>query len=402
MKKRLRIILTLLLSVILLPASARHITIVISLDGCRWDYPQWYHTPFFDRMAQEGVASGLIPSYPSKTFPNHYTLATGLYPDHHGIVANDFFDPTTGRRFSLGNPDTKMDPVFYGGEPIWVTAQKQGLRTAVFYWPGSDVAVCNTHPNTYYLYDAKPHLTYEQRTDLILAQLKQDERQRPDLIMAYMEQPDANGHRYGPQAPQTQQAVCQMDSLLGALYQKIQQLPIAKDVNLIVLSDHGMSWIPQTHKVDIIPYLKKGWIRDLEGNMPANLFVTPGCTDSVINNLRNVPHIRVWKREEVPAYLHYGTNDREGDVIVDPQLGWVVYHDSITAGGNHGFDPTYMDMHAIFRAVGPDFRHIALPHFKNVDVYPLLCRLLRIEPAKNDGNLEEIKSMLNDEDPSKE
>lgn len=107
MKKRLRIILTLLLSVILLPASARHITIVISLDGCRWDYPQWYHTPFFDRMAQEGVASGLIPSYPSKTFPNHYTLATGLYPDHHGIVANDFFDPTTGRRFSLGDPDTK-------------------------------------------------------------------------------------------------------------------------------------------------------------------------------------------------------------------------------------------------------------------------------------------------------
>lgn len=397
MHTRFRALLTLLLVLLAAPVAARHITVVISLDGCRWDYPQWYHTPFFDRMAQEGVESGLIPSYPSKTFPNHYALATGLYPDHHGIVANNFYDPSTGRYFSLSDAKAKMDPSFYGGEPIWITARKQGLRTAVFYWPGSDVAIGNMHPDTYYPYDAKPHLTYAQRTSLILDQLQRDDARRPDLIMAYMEQPDASGHRYGPQAPQTRQAVCQMDSLLGALYQQIQQLPIAKDVNFIVLSDHGMTWIPQTHKVDILPHLKKEWIRHLTGSMPASLFVASGCADSVVRSLRDVAHIRVWKRQEVPADLHYGTNDREGDVVVDPQLGWVVYHDSITAGGSHGFDPAYMDMHAMFRAVGPDFRHTSLPHFRNVDIYPLLCKLLEIEPAKNDGNWEEIRGMLKEE-----
>ena len=115
--------------------------VVISMDGFRWDYPLWYDTPFLDEVAQKGVSSSLIPSFPSKTFPNHYTLVTGLYPDHHGIVANSFMDPETGKEFSLSNPETSTDPRYYGGEPIWLTAQKNGIHTAVFYWPGSDVAI---------------------------------------------------------------------------------------------------------------------------------------------------------------------------------------------------------------------------------------------------------------------
>ena len=146
-------------------------TVVISLDGCRWDYPLWYDTPMFDFMAENGISSGLIPSFPSKTFPNHYTLATGLYPDHHGIIANSFLDTESGEVFSLSDPEQKTNPKYYGGEPIWLTAKRQGLRTAVFYWPGSDVPILGQHPDTYFNYDDKPRLSAKQRINGIIEQL---------------------------------------------------------------------------------------------------------------------------------------------------------------------------------------------------------------------------------------
>ena len=194
-------ILTLILTITaLLSACAKNdqVTVIISLDGFRWDYTQWYDTPFLDRMAQEGVEAALIPSYPSKTFPNHYTLATGLYPDHHGIIGNKFINRATGKKFSLSNREVKHDAHYYGGEPIWLTAQRQGLRTAVFYWPGSDVAVQGKYPDKYFNYDQEPRLTFGQRIDGILKQLRRPEAKRPQLIMAYFEQPDHNGHVYGP------------------------------------------------------------------------------------------------------------------------------------------------------------------------------------------------------------
>lgn len=383
-----------LLAVGFLPLSAKHYTVVISLDGCRWDYSQWYDTPFFDSIASQGVTSGLIPSFPSKTFPNHYTLATGLYPDHHGIVANSFYDPATGKKFSLSDKKTKSDSHFYGGEPVWVTAKKQGLRTAVFYWPGSDVKVDGIFPDLYYVYDQKPQLTFEERAKGIVEQLKLPENKRPDLIMAYFEQPDAYGHYFGPQHKQTRKAVEQMDSLLHVIYLNIQRLPFAEDVYFIVVSDHGMTYIDDTRRVNIAPLLSQRWITAVEGSVPANIYVRPGCVDSVMNALRNVEHVRIWKRGEIPVYLHYGTNDRVGDVVVCPDLGYVVTDSPFKPGGNHGYDPSMMDMHAMFRAVGPDFRHVALPHFRNVDLYPLLCRLLNIKPAPCDGKLEEVSGML--------
>lgn len=373
---------------------ARHYTVIISLDGCRWDYPQWYDTPFLDWMESQGAASQLIPSFPSKTFPNHYTLATGLYPDHHGIVANSFLDPSTGERFSLGDPKTKTDPKFYGGEPVWLTAKRQGRRTAVFYWPGSDVKIQGQYPDSYYNYDAKPHLTFGQRADGIVKLLSEPESHRPDLIMAYMEQPDANGHDYGPQSKKTRQAVQQMDSLLGSVYHRIQQLPCGKDVNFIVVSDHGMTYVDRNHYLPVSKLLKASWVKAAEGSLPCNIFAREGCVDSVYEALRNLPHARVWKRTEVPAYLHYGTNPREGDVVILPDLGYVVADTIETPGGNHGFDPTLQDMHAVFRAVGPDFSHTTLPFIYNVDVYPMLCRLLNIEPAPCDGNLGRVEGLF--------
>ena len=374
--------------------SARHYTVVISLDGFRWDYTNWYDTPFFDFMSTTGVSAGLIPSYPSKTFPNHYTIATGLYPDNHGIVANEFFDPKTGLLFSLANAQTKTDPQFYGGEPIWNTAHRQGKRVSVFYWPGSDVKVNGRYPDKFFYYDKKPHLTFNQRIEGIVNEMSLPEDQRPDLVMAYFEQPDANGHDFGPQSKHTRKAVEQVDSLLNMLYFKLSRLPHFSDINLVVVSDHGMAWVPQEHAIAIKKYLKPEWIRKISGSVPCNIYVQKGCEQKVYAALKNLDHVQVWKRKDVPHYLHYGSNPRIGDVIVNPNISYVISDTPIKAGGTHGFDPQLPEMHAIFRAVGPDFRHCNIPHFRNVDIYPLLCKLLKIEPATNDGNLDEIKMML--------
>ena len=390
-------ILTLILTITaLLSASSKNdqVTVIISLDGFRWDYTQWYDTPFLDRMAEEGVEAALIPSYPSKTFPNHYTLATGLYPDHHGIIGNKFINRATGKKFSLSNREVKHDAHYYGGEPIWLTAQRQGLRTAVFYWPGSDVAVQGKYPDKYFNYDQEPRLTFGQRIDGILKQLRRPEAKRPQLIMAYFEQPDHNGHVYGPQAKQTRIAVMEIDKLISNLYERIQKLPISDKVNFIVVSDHGMTLtMPEKH-INARQYLKKEWYYDIEGDAPANIYVREGCADSICLALQGVDHIRVWHRTEVPYYLHYGTNENVGDVVIDTELGWLFSDKKAEYGGTHGYDPSYNDMHALFRAVGPAFKHISLPHFPNVDVYPLLCHLLGIEPAPNDGSLNIVKRML--------
>ena len=393
----LKAILTLILTITaLLSACAKNdqVTVIISLDGFRWDYTQWYDTPFLDRMAEEGVEAALIPSYPSKTFPNHYTLATGLYPDHHGIIGNKFINRATGKKFSLSNREVKHDAHYYGGEPIWLTAQRQGLRTAVFYWPGSDVAVQGKYPDKYFNYDQEPRLTFGQRIDGILKQLRRPEAKRPQLIMAYFEQPDHNGHVYGPQAKQTRIAVMEIDKLISNLYERIQKLPISDNVNFIVVSDHGMTLtMPEKH-IDARQYLKKEWYYDIEGDAPANVYAREGCADSICQALQGVDHIRVWHRTEVPYYLHYGTNENVGDVVIDTELGWLFSDKKAEYGGTHGYDPSYNDMHALFRAVGPAFKHISLPHFPNVDVYPLLCHLLGIEPAPNDGSLNIVKRML--------
>lgn len=372
-----------------------HPTVVISLDGCRWDYPLWYDTPFLDYITAHGAASGLIPSFPSKTFPNHYTIATGLYPDHHGIVANTFLDQETETVFSLGDSIQKHNPKYYGGEPIWVTAQRQHLRTAVFYWPGSDVPIGGHYPERYCDYDAQPRLSNAERLSAILDELSKPDSQRPHLLMAYLDEPDASGHDFGPQSRETRKAVEQVDGMLMDFYLQLLAMPVGNQVNVIILSDHGMAWVEPSHRIDIFDYVRKEWIEGSTGNIPECIYAVEGCTDSIYQALKDVPHVRVWKRTEVPSYLNYGSNNRIGDVVVLPDLGYIVYDKpSATGGGQHGYDPNYSDMHALFRAIGPDIAHVGLPHFSNVNIYELVCRLLHIVPAPNDGSVEVVTPIL--------
>lgn len=375
-------------------------TVVVSLDGFRWDYCEAFDTPFLNSMARRGVKAVMSPSFPSKTFPNHYTLATGLYPDHHGIVANSFLSPVTGRRYALTDSVERTNPRYYGGDPIWLTAKRQGLVTATVYWVGSDVAIKGEHATYWHDYMSKSLLTPAQRVDEVVRLLSLPAGERPRLVMCYFEEPDHSGHRYGPMSRPTRLAVQQLDTLLSRLWARIQASPCAGQVNLIVTGDHGMTWIDSDRLVPVKQHLKPAWVKAVEGDLPGFIYVNrPDYADSVLLALGHVDHIRAFKRSDLPAYLHFGTNPAIGDVVVIPDVGWLYtdkHYPAHVQGGSHGYDNTASDMQVGFRAMGPDFKvgYTKPSRFPNVDVYPLLCRLLGITPSPNDGNLDEVADML--------
>ena len=378
-------------------AGAKHYTVIVSLDGFRWDYTEMYNTPWLDSIARSGVKAVMQPSFPSSTFPNHYTLATGLVPDHHGIIANKFRDFKSGLTFSLGDKTNKSDPRFWGGEPIWNTAMRQGVKVGIVYWPGSDVKIGGHFPTYYKDYEVKPLLTFSQRIAVVDRLLTLPEKDRPSLVMAYFDQPDHDGHSYGPHDKRVRRTVETMDMLMGQLWSDLRSLPIRDSINLIVTADHGMTSVGDDRLIHPYDYVKKEWVNYISYDLPTLIEPAKGYEDSVYNALREVPHLRVWRKKDVPAYLHYGSNPNVTSIVVLPDLGWTVTgwkHQRLR--GTHGYDPTYSDMHVMFRAVGPDFKRGYTEHrlFTNTDVYPLLCHLLGIAPAKNDGSLDGVSQML--------
>ncbi len=372
-------------------------TVIISLDGLRWDYLDAYDVPFMNQLAREGVKAVMQPSFPSKTFPNHYTLATGLTPDHHGIITNTFWDREKGVEFSLGNKVTRADGKYYGGDPVWLTAKHQGVKTATVFWVGSDVAIQGEHP-TYWLDYQTEQMDYPGRIDEVIRLLKLPEKDRPHLVMAYFEEPDRSGHSYGPMHRMTRRAMEDMDLLLSNLWARIQLLPFADKVNLIITGDHGMTSVDPKRFVDIDDLLPKHWYERFCNDYPTLIYASePQYIDSICDALQGVDHIRAWKKADVPAYLGYGTNPNVGDVVVLPDVGWLFADKpSKKQGGSHGFDHMAADMQVGFRAIGPDFKvgYEKADRFRNVCIYPLLCYLLGVTPSPNDGSLDEVRDML--------
>ena len=372
----------------------RNLTIVVSLDAFRWDYPTIYNTPWLDSIAANGVAATMVPSYPSSTFPNHFTLATGLVPDHHGIVNSQFWAPEKGELFSMGDSATRYNPYYFGGEPIWVTAKKQGVKSASIYWVGSDVAIQGLYPDYYLRWDNEPRLTYPQRVEEALRIAKLPESERPSLLMVYFDEPDWTTHHYGPIAEESEAVIEQLDSLMGILYRGLKELDYG--VNLIVTSDHGMTEISDEKFISIEQTVNPDWVERIVSTNPTSIFCKEGCRDSLFEQLSKVKHISVWRKEEVPAHLNYGSSNHLGDIIVAPDLGWQFATTPRGLKGAHGYDINEPDMQIIFRACGPDFkRGYTLPHsFSNVDLYSILAELLKIEPAKTDGSLEKVQELF--------
>lgn len=370
---------------------------MISLDGFREDYTRAYRVPFLDSLARIGVSGTMQPSFPSKTFPNHYTLVTGLTPDEHGIIANTFYDQKSGLTFSLGNKQTKQNPMFWGGEPIWNTAAKEGVKCGVVYWPGSDVKIQGRYPDYYHDYEQKPLLSFSERIAEIGRYLRLPKDERPQLVLGYFEEPDHSGHVYGPFSPEARNAVERMDKIIEEIYSTLQTLPERDSINLIILSDHGMTNIDDNHRIDLSAYINMEWIERIQYDYPTHIWVKKGCENKIIEGLSKIPHIRFWRKEEVPKYLHYGTNENIGTFVINPDMGWTIGTNHLKMKGTHGFDPTGQDMQVIFCAVGPDFKrgYHKKATFSNTNIYPLLCHLLQIKASECKRKLE-IADFLNE------
>jgi predicted AlkP superfamily pyrophosphatase or phosphodiesterase len=380
---------------------AKPYVVMVSLDGFRYDYAKKYGATHLLALGAAGAAApqGMIPAYPSVTFPNHYTLVTGLYPEHHGIVANRFYDPARQQYYSYTDPATNTDGSWYGGTPLWVLAEKQAMRSACFFWPGSEAEIDGMRPTYYLKYD--DHIDDRKRIDQVIAWLRLPAAQRPHLITLYYANVDTAGHRYGPESPQTAQEVKKVDNLIGMLWTDLHQLQLP--IDLIVVSDHGMEKV------------QGGWI-DLDKYADLSSFITSGsalypnseaAAEKAYQQLKiKTDQFTVYRRRRVPAGLHYDSNAREGDPVVIANGPFLIRAHAPSDGaqdqppevGAHGYDPQSMkSMRAIFFAAGPDIRPGSiLQPFENVNVYPLIAKILGLDTPKVDGSLNVLSGILKD------
>jgi alkaline phosphatase D len=376
----------------------KNYVVLVSLDAFRWDYNKIYNTPNLNKLAHDGVkADRMFSSFPTVTFPNHYSIATGLYPDHHGLIDNSFSAPDLGLFYRMGDRTAVENPSFYGGEPIWVTAEKQGVRSASFFWVGSEAPVGGMHPTYWKKYDKT--VTFEERIDTVIKWLGYPPDKRPELVTLYFDEPDATSHTFGPVSPQTGKVVERLDSLMGVLRLKLSALPDAKKINLIILSDHGMEAVSPSRYISIKAVVPERMIASISGGNPVYL-INPadGKKDSVLYLLNKSKGLKAWSKSNLPARWHYGTNPRIPEIVVVADSSWSIGtrpDGSSVKGGAHGYDNSNSDMFSIFYAAGPSFRkNYKFKELNNIDVYDLVCRILNISPAKNDGDPSHTKGIL--------
>jgi len=373
---------------------------MVSFDGFRWDYTDLYNTPNFDDMATVGVRAGkLIPSFPTKTFPNHYTLATGLYPDHHGIINNSFYAPELNGIYRMGDRSMVENPAAYSGEPIWLSAEKQGLKSACYFWVGSEAPLGGTHPTYWKRYNG--NIPYMDRVDQVIEWLEMPLNKRPGLITLYFDEPDGIAHDVGPEHPETGEVIESLDAILGELRNGISKLDIADKVNLIVLSDHGMAPISADRYVNIMDYLKKGWTEEVIGGNPVYLIEpADGFEDSITMTLDVIKGVSAWQKEDIPPRLNYGSSPRFPGIVVVADSLWSIGTKSDPSGysgGAHGYDNAFTDMHTIFLGEGPAFRKNYLSDpFSNVEVYGIIAHILGLVPAQTDGDITRVSDLFAD------
>ena len=366
------------------------VTILVSIDGFRSDYMARGITPTLTRLATGGVTAPMHPSFPSKTFPNHWTLVTGLYPDHHGITANKIEDESRLKDVFTMSTD---DPYWWNAaEPIWVDAEKAGIRSATEFWPGSNVAIGGvkasewpyemqggTRPSDWAQFNQV--ITGEQRVNAVLDWLRRPAAIRPKLVTLYFDTVDTAGHSYGPDDKRTTDAVADIDKSITLLVDGLKAL--GQPANLIIVADHGMAQTSSARTV--LLGLQPDDAHIVETGPYASLAPAPGREAAVEKILLGKhEHFECWRKAEIPARFHYGTNPRIPPIFCLAETGWEITDKAPKrdkVGGNHGFDNMAPEMSALFIANGPAFRPGVLPAFTNVDVYPLLRDLIGL-PAK--------------------
>lgn len=378
----------------------RPTVLLISIDGFRPDY-LGSDTPNLNALVERGVrAKWLIPSFPTKTFPNHYTIVTGLYPAHTGIVANNMVDPTTGAKFTPTDRQQVQNPAWWGGEPIWLTAEKQGIETAPLDWPGSEAAIEGIHAT--YWREFEPKLTASERVEKLLPYFDKPAPERPRFLTLYMDEVDEAGHAYGPGSPEVKETVTKVDAAIGTLMAGLHERGIDDEVNIIVVSDHGMAPISLKRLVVLDDYIDLKTVSVADWGPPVALRALDGNNAALADKLKRVPHAQVYLANDLPARYHYVNSPRIMPVIVLPDDGWTITsrgyvdsHPQWTHGGQHGYDNQLKSMRATFIAAGPAFaQHATMQPFSNVHIYALMAYLLNLRPAETDGSINVFKSVL--------
>jgi predicted AlkP superfamily pyrophosphatase or phosphodiesterase len=375
--------------------------IVVSFDGFRWDYLDRGLTPNLARLAAGGVRlRALVPSFPTKTFPNHYTLVTGLEPEHHGIVDNVMRDPATGGWFRLSDTAAVADARWFGGEPLWVTAVRQGRRSAAMFWPGSEAPVGGVRPTYWRHYDAR--LADTARVDQVLAWLDLPAGERPSVLALYLSDADDAGHRVGPDAPQTAAAIVQVDAMLGRLLEGLRARGLEGRVNVVVVSDHGMEAIDVRRTVVLDDYIDPATLDLLQAGPGLAFTPHPGFEDSAARASARLPHATVYPRAATPERWHYRDHPRIPAFVGVSEPGWQVVErlalqvrPQAFTGGAHGYDNADPAMRGILIAAGPAFRRgVVLEAVRNIHVYDLLCRAAGLTPAPNDGSPDSVSAFF--------
>lgn len=371
------------------PSPALPYVLLISLDGYRYDYTDLYGAPTLSRFAEQGVrAKALIPAYPSATFPNHYTIATGLYPEHHGIVNNVFFDPQRNLSYRYSEPTTGGDGAWYGGTPLWALAEQQGVHAATFFWPGSDVEIRGVRPSKYRPYDAS--IPNEERVRQVIDWFRLPEAERPHLVTMYLSDVDIAGHRFGPGSVETERAVADLDELIGTLLAGLDAT--ALPINVFIVSDHGMLQVLQPINIGRVSEFAGFEIAPRSGSQimlysaDQKLVANTAALLKARDPLRYAVHLR----KETPERLHYRDNWRIGDIVVIATAPVILQISEPGVvpeqeQGEHGYDSAqFPEMRGIFYARGPDLKSgVTLEPFESVNIYPLIAQMLHLKPPPN-------------------
>ena len=375
--------------------------ILISIDGYRADYLDRGHSPVLAALAADGVrAKGLRPVFPSVTYPNHYTIVTGLYPDEHGIVNNTMRDPVLGN-FSISNQASSADGRWWDqAEPIWVTAQKQGRRAASMYWPGTQAEIHGVRPTYWQPFD--PSVPPDARVDQVLAWLDLPTEQRPTFVSLYFEHADVAGHSYGPDSLQVDEALVTIDAALGRLVAGLRERNQYDTTNLVIVSDHGMSASSPERIVLLDQIANPEHFELISSLVNVGIEPKPGYGAEVEHALLAPhAHLQCWKKEHLPKKFHYGRNERIPAIQCLPEDGWMASLAAVESKrphpllGEHGYDSDGPKMHALFIAHGPSFKqHLTVPVFDNINVYVLLAKLMALQPLHNDGSAAVTAGML--------
>ena len=378
--------------------------VLISFDGFRHDYLERFNLPNFKRMSDRGArAAAMIPVFPSLTFPNHYSLATGLHPERHGIVENTFYDPDRNQTYSIGDQSTVTDGSWYRGEPIWVTAESQGMVAACFFWPGSEAAIKGVRPTIWNKYDGT--VANNARVDTVLQWLRMPAEQRPHLITIYFSELDYASHRNPLDSSAIEAATKSLDRSLGALLDGIDALPIKDRIYVLVTSDHGMAETNRSHVIMLSSLIDLDSVKVSFDGPVTGLHVKAGSPEA--RHIRDqinsrLQRGRAYLRREVPEKHRFRADPRIGDVVVIMDESWTLVGVPPVSRlvrerwGTHGWDPALPSMHAVFMIAGPDIRPgTTIPAVDNVDVYPLMTELLGLRPASGiDGRSGHIRAQV--------